>query len=118
MVLHALSGIDDFGLAALRNLGQSAAGAVIGRGEHEMIVNNRRGAIGGSVGGFIIAPKELAVRGGHADHTPAQKLHVLPLPVDVGGDDRGISGAVAAGNLAFPRSEEHTSELQSRSDLV
>src|SRR5439155_12413163 len=36
------------------------------------------------------------------DHTAAQELHVLPLPVDVGGDDRGISGAVAAGNLTFP----------------
>ena len=40
--------------------------------------------------GAVVAPEELAVVGRHADHAAAQELDVLPLPRDVGRDDRRV----------------------------
>src|SRR5438876_783972 len=102
MVLHVLGGIDNFGLAFRRNLGQSGAGAVVGRGEYERSADNGRGAIGGAVGRLVIAPEEFAVLGGHADNALTQELNVLPLAIQVGGHDGRISGAIAFRNGALP----------------
>src|SRR5262249_11255034 len=84
-------------VAFRKELYETGALVVARRGEDAVVVEDRRGAVGGAVGRLVEAPQELSVRR-QADHAARQELDVLPLAGDVGGDDRGIMRPVALRN--------------------
>ena len=97
LVFHVLVGVGTPGLDPCpggSQLEQVAARTVAGGHEYEVIVDDRSGNDGSTIGALRAVPQDLAVPGRHADDAVACHLHIEAGIADLGHHDGRIGGRV------------------------
>jgi len=80
-------------VAAARDMGQPAAGAIGAGSEHIVAVHDRGAAVRGAVGRRLVLPQVFAVLERHAENAARRELHDLPRARDVRQNGRRVVGA-------------------------